>query len=615
MTSRAPLVSVSMVTYNHEQYIAEAIESVRRQTFTDWELIIVNDGSVDATSERVRAFDDPRLVLIEQINQGPGAATNRAIAASRGKYLALMSGDDVCFPDRLAAQLRAYDSGERRVLFGEVDFINDRGERLDAEHFAASLFETETRTRAQILERFFTHGNFLNGVTVFAEREIFLEAGPYDESLFQLQDFEMWIRLLKRYQLSIVPGRVTKYRIHDDNLSRPDIARAVRSANELYVIMRRFFDGLPAELFHEAFDDRLVHPACDGALELRCEQAFLYLKSPFKLNQLIGIERLHDLLRDADGAEVLNARYGFTSVSFAETLKNLDVMNQFSALTSSLYVDTGRGFNDRERLQALPETDARAFRIRFDMRGIGPVRSARWDLPRRSWRSVLLTNVWCDGANRRGVAIDLAKVATNGAARPDGSVAFRTLNPSFILPVEGDFTALTVQGEWDRGDAQGDAGFTRTRQEETDYLESRFAQTLQREREELATQYSQRLQRETEHLASSFAQTLQREREDFESRLAQALQREHAELESRFVERLQREKGDLESVLLGRLEAEKRALRAECQRQIERVSAEHEEARRAEHAELETVLHSRSWRMTAALRAIRRRIERTGARR
>jgi glycosyltransferase involved in cell wall biosynthesis len=615
MTPRAPLVSVSMVTYNHEQYIAEAIESVRRQTFNDWELIIVNDGSVDATSERVRAFDDPRLVLIEQANKGPGAATNRAIAASGGKYLALMSGDDVCFPDRLAAQLHAYTSGERRVLFGEVDFINDRSEPLDAGHFAVSLFETQARTRAQILERFFTHGNFLNGVTVFAERETFLEAGPYDESLFQLQDFEMWIRLLKTYQLSIVPGRVTKYRIHDDNLSRPDVARAVRSANELYIIMRRFFDGVPPELFHEAFDDRLVHPTCDGALELRCEQAFLHLTSPFKLNQLIGIERLHDLLRDAGGAEVLSARYGFTCVSFAEALKNLDVMNQFGALTSSLYVDTGGGFNDRERLQALPDADAGAFRIRFDMRGIGPVRSARWDLPRRSWRRVVLTNVWCDGANHRRVAIDLAKVATNGAARSDGSVAFRTLNPSFILPVEGDFTSLTVQGEWERSDAEGDAGLAPARHEETDYLESRFAQTLQRERDELAAQYSQRLQRETEHLASSFAQTLQREREDFESRLTQALQREHEKLESRFVERLQREKGDLELDLLGRLEAAERALGVEYQRQIERVSAEHDEARRAEHAELETVLHSRSWRMTAPLRAIRRRIERKRARR
>src|SRR5215210_3056453 len=113
----APRVSVSMVTYNHEKYVDEAIRSVLDQTFGDLELVIVNDGSTDGTADRIAAFDDPRIVAIHQDNQGPSAATNRALAACRGKYVALFSGDDVCRPDRIRRQVEEYVRGGRRVLF------------------------------------------------------------------------------------------------------------------------------------------------------------------------------------------------------------------------------------------------------------------------------------------------------------------------------------------------------------------------------------------------------------------------------------------------------------------------------------------------------------------
>src|SRR2546421_9176058 len=103
-----PLVSVSMVTYNHEKYVAEAIRSVLDQTFRDLEVVIVNDGSTDGTAARIAAFDDPRVVAVHQDNRGPSAATNRALAACRGKYVALFSGDDVCQPDRIRRQVEEY---------------------------------------------------------------------------------------------------------------------------------------------------------------------------------------------------------------------------------------------------------------------------------------------------------------------------------------------------------------------------------------------------------------------------------------------------------------------------------------------------------------------------
>src|SRR5947209_7710385 len=126
----APLVSVSMVTFNHEAFVEEAARSVLGQSFADLELVVVNDGSTDGTATRLAAISDPRLVVINQPNAGPAAATNRAIAACRGKYVALFSGDDVCHPDRLRLQLAEHTRGRGAVVFSVCDFIDDEGRPL-----------------------------------------------------------------------------------------------------------------------------------------------------------------------------------------------------------------------------------------------------------------------------------------------------------------------------------------------------------------------------------------------------------------------------------------------------------------------------------------------------
>ncbi|MCX8124968.1 MAG: glycosyltransferase family 2 protein [Spirochaetes bacterium] len=105
---KKPLISVTMTTYNHEKYIAEAVQRLLDQTFEDFELIIVNDGSTDKTEEMIKSFDDKRIRYIYQENMGPSAAANTAIKNARGKYIALMSGDDVCYPKRLEVQYNEY---------------------------------------------------------------------------------------------------------------------------------------------------------------------------------------------------------------------------------------------------------------------------------------------------------------------------------------------------------------------------------------------------------------------------------------------------------------------------------------------------------------------------
>src|ERR1043165_2672801 len=182
-----------MPAYNAELYVDAAIESILAQTFQDWELIIVNDGSTDATPERIRSYNDPRIRCLDQPNSGPAVAYNRAITESRGHYFALLNSDDVCYPDRLEYQLQSYQSGSRRILFSTPDFIDSDGQPLSGEHFLAGRFLAVPYTQAQTLERFFFHGNFFCTPTLFAERDVLLEAGLFNPALFNLNDFDLWI--------------------------------------------------------------------------------------------------------------------------------------------------------------------------------------------------------------------------------------------------------------------------------------------------------------------------------------------------------------------------------------------------------------------------------------
>ena len=99
-----PKISVVMICYNHEKYISQAVNSILSQTYTDFELIIVDDGSSDKTVKIIQKFEDSRTTIVEQDNSGPSIALNTGISKSRGQFIAFMSGDDVSLPNRLKSK-------------------------------------------------------------------------------------------------------------------------------------------------------------------------------------------------------------------------------------------------------------------------------------------------------------------------------------------------------------------------------------------------------------------------------------------------------------------------------------------------------------------------------
>jgi glycosyltransferase involved in cell wall biosynthesis len=333
MMARAPLVSVTMPAYNNARHIAQAIESVLAQTTGDFELVIVDDGSSDGTAAIVRRFDDPRIVLLSQANRGAADATNTAIRAARGRYVALFAADDICRPGRLERELRHLDETGLRIVFSWADFIGDAGEPLSGEHFASRWFNHPSQTRAEMLARFFFHGNYLCTVSCLAERQLFVDAGLFPVTSAQLPDFAMWLALVKEHELGILPERLLEYRVHSDgsNVSTP--ANSRRAYFEMCQIYRGMFSGCPADLFRAAFAGRLGRPDFAEGHEYALEQSFLYLQHDIPAVRALGLERLYRQLQDPACLAVAERSYGFG------LSRLLDLTNSFDATTAVEYLD------------------------------------------------------------------------------------------------------------------------------------------------------------------------------------------------------------------------------------------------------------------------------------
>jgi glycosyltransferase involved in cell wall biosynthesis len=327
MVSDRPLISISMVTYNHERYIAEAIQSVLDQSLTDFELIIVNDGSTDKTDEIIRSFDDNRIVYITQENQGPSAATCAAVLSARGKFIALTSGDDVWVTQRLEKQYQYLHNSDHKIIFSWVDFIDDLSRIISSEHFAEDVFNCPSQSRADILNHFFFKGNYLCGVSALIEKEIIVEAGLFNLASIQLQDFDLWIKLVKKYDFLIIPERLVKYRIRSGGQNLSDPGNNIRTLFESFQIWRTILDDVPIDLFRVAFRNNLKNPDFTEGIEYELEKAFLYLGHSIPLLRSIGAEKLFFLLQDKAVLEVSKKAYNFDLPALYELTKNLDVTN------------------------------------------------------------------------------------------------------------------------------------------------------------------------------------------------------------------------------------------------------------------------------------------------
>lgn len=247
-------LSVVLVTRNHSAYIEQSIQSILGQTWRDFELIVINSGSTDDTLSKIEKFRDGRMRVITIENRGPGRAMNAGFEAASGKYVALLSGDDIAEPSRLEKQLAAAEANPGRAIFSRVSLIGDNGEPISTPRHLQILFDVDNASREQHFDRLLKKGNFLNPTTLFVPRELIegLYRGssrPFHPYLLQLQDLELFVRMLYRHDIWILPEPLMRYRVRagGQNLSAPSMRIIHRSRVECFLFMSRFLESLPVE--------------------------------------------------------------------------------------------------------------------------------------------------------------------------------------------------------------------------------------------------------------------------------------------------------------------------------------------------------------------------------
>ena len=200
-----PKISVIMPVYNGEQTIQETIESVLAQTFSDFELIVINDGSTDATLEIVTFIQDPRVKVISQPNRGSYPARNVGIQHALGELIAFLDADDLWTADKLEAQRKALQANpQAAVAYSWTDFIDEFGQSL-----GQGIHVTKNgHVLADLLENNF----IVNGSNALIRKEALFSVGGFDDSFVSAGDWDLWLRLAARYHFVCVPAPQVLYR-------------------------------------------------------------------------------------------------------------------------------------------------------------------------------------------------------------------------------------------------------------------------------------------------------------------------------------------------------------------------------------------------------------------
>lgn len=220
-----PRVSVVMPMYNVARFVVEAIDSVRDQSFTDFELILVDDGSTDQTCQIAACYDDPRIRFIGQANRGLAGARNSGIAAARGDYVALLDSDDRWHKDKLALHVIHLDNDPSvGVSYSGSRFIDVEGRPL---RMAQRPKLSNIRPQDIFCRNPVGNGSapvFRRSALDLAAHDHPFEAGRrcwFDEALRQSEDIELWIRLSVAHQVRFEGIRplLTDYRLQGGGLS------------------------------------------------------------------------------------------------------------------------------------------------------------------------------------------------------------------------------------------------------------------------------------------------------------------------------------------------------------------------------------------------------------
>ena len=273
-----PMVSVLMPVFNGEKYLSEAIGSILNQTFTDFEFLIIDDGSTDRSIEIAKSYSDPRIkILLNDANYGIVKALNRGLKLSKGKYIARMDADDISIPSRFQKQYDFMEKNQDIGICGTwIELFGTKSEVWSPpithnEIFVGMLFES-----------------MIYHPTVFIRRELIVSLKQFYNEAFQAaQDYDFWVRLsLNGIKFANIGEVLLKYRIHANNISKLYSQIRMESA---YAVIDLFLQKLNISYSDIEFKSHIILRNGKIVCKAELKEIKLWLNKLIQANEVIKL--------------------------------------------------------------------------------------------------------------------------------------------------------------------------------------------------------------------------------------------------------------------------------------------------------------------------------------
>jgi len=257
-----PRVSVIVTCYNYAKYLEVCLKSILNQTYQDFELVIVNDGSTDDTDEIVSKFlDNKKVRYINQSNTGQAIATNNGIRAASGELIAFLDADDLWEPTKLEKQVRLFTRDSIGVVYSRIRFMDEAGSPLDRQlegkyYTPCSGYVTD----ALLFE------NFIPYSSTVVRKACFDKFGMFNPEYKNGLDWDLWLRISREYEFDFVDEYLLIYRIGHPGQLTSNVERSVQCAD---LIFDRFLESNPGVVPDSVVRKAMAYSYCRRGNQFR----------------------------------------------------------------------------------------------------------------------------------------------------------------------------------------------------------------------------------------------------------------------------------------------------------------------------------------------------------
>ena len=248
-----PVVSIIVPAFNRKRYLRQTLDAIFSQTFEDFEVIVVDDGSTDGTASEVDSIVDPRLILIQTHRKGPAKARNTGVRRASGRFLAFCDSDDLWIQDKLARQISRFDKDDETVMvFSDARFEGQIA--LEGK----TVFSIQRPSEGNIFRPLLLD-NFICTSTVVILRDVFEATPGFEDAFCPAEDYRLWLRIARRGRCACINEPLSVYRMHVDQLGAdlsimfPATAKVVSEAARDRGLTDRELPGLAERLWQLHF--------------------------------------------------------------------------------------------------------------------------------------------------------------------------------------------------------------------------------------------------------------------------------------------------------------------------------------------------------------------------